>query len=181
MISTSRLRQELRISPNQDELVVELKSVVIDLWERATGSLWNKRTGYVEDLTIPDDEDHYYIWPALRPVTAITTIQERDRTVSSWTLLASDKYIINGLKIEKLTDCWSSRVRLTYTGGYDETTCPQSVKRALILQAQFMTHRLGEDKIAIKSENFEGGSGTFEEAFLHPYFLQHAKQHRRKV
>ena len=85
----------------------------------------------------------------------------------------------NGL--EKITGNFNEVVEITYSGGYTETTAPAEVVKALETQARFLSERLSDAKIIVKSQNFEGGGGVLEDAELHPFFKKTAKKHLRRV
>jgi len=180
MISLSILRRELGLKPEDDELLIEIRQEVIDLWEEQTGRLWDIRTGYIEIVT-PETVRTTKIWPSLRPISTITTIEERAARGSTWTTLDSSNYLVVRDHIENISVPWGDRVRITYDGGYSDSTSPLDVRKALVLQAKFMQVRFSDGKIATKSEGFEGGSvGFLEDAFIHPFFRKLAHKKRRK-
>lgn len=187
MIKIEELRAELKLPPKEDAKLVGLLDEVVELWEQRTGRLWLRREDYVQVL-VPQTDASRTLSLALWPVEEVTKVEELDQYVTSeWEELDSAYYrVMFGNVLEKrgFDTAWKPTVRVTYTGGYAAVgstyATPGDVKRALITQIKFMLGRLSDSNLLIKSQNFEGGSGVFEEAALHPMFERVARQKARK-
>lgn len=179
MISLSKLRAELRLPVTDEEALADLRTAVIDQWEEATGRPWAAREDYVETFCTPGDASVLFL--GLTPVTAMVKVEERDLDDSTWEELDATDYVADGHRLERLGAYWARRVRVTYDGGYTETTCPGDIRAALAVQAKFMLARHANGMVAIKSNTGEGGSGVYEDADVHPYFRRVAMGRRRKV
>lgn len=165
-----------------DSGLQSLRDAVVAQFEELTGYLWNARTGYVEILenTLRDCAD--VVWLSLSPVTTLTTVEEKARASgATWTALASTDYeLIGAHRLTKLTGSFEDLVRVTYTGGYSDTTCPSAIANALLAQAKFLASRLDDQKIAISQQAFEAGSTTLLSPDVHPLFASCVKTHWRK-
>ena len=182
LISIKQLRADLKSGPDDDADLAMLLSVATDQWEQETGRPWLKATGAVFEY-IPVDDRQTKLWLPLTPVTAVTKVEWRKVTESTWTTLATDTYFLASTKfgrLERLKSNWEERVQVTYNGGYDETNTPDGVKHALITQIRFLRARLEEESIASRGKSVQGGSVTFlEKADLHPLFRSMAARWRR--
>lgn len=170
MIAITRLREALNFSPEKDEELALIKQMVIDLWEEQTSMLWNARTAYVELFRNRNFPRPKNLLLEVQPVTTITTVETRAASSGSeWVELGSTNYILLGRRqLELLSGTWSELVRITYDGG--ASSADEDVQKALIVQAQFMLNRMGDDKISVSAQNFRGGAGTLEQADFHPFF-----------
>lgn len=179
MISISRMREELGLPPTQDPEVKRLRNMVIALWEETTKRPWNAETGRVEFITPRVDTMHTVLLD-LVPATSITQVRVRSHGKSTtWSILDTDTYLlIGGRRLRRLDAFWPDFVEVTYDGGVSEAD--EDIQQALALQARFIKERVGNEKLITKSQNFEGGGGVFEEAFLHPTFKSLAELKKRK-
>ena len=186
MITLSRLRRDLGFSASDDTKLGEIRSRVIALWEQQTGHKWDAREDYVETIRVLTPATTNLITLELRPVTAVTLVETRDISYggSSWETLyedgdSDDVVLILDHQLRRVDGlCWPGLVRVTYDGGVEEAD--EDVQRALVLQAQFDITRNDQSKLAVQSQNFEGGGGVFIKAFMHPTFEGLAYEKRRK-
>jgi len=185
VISLSQIRQAAKTKPEDEDVVELLQHAVIELWESATGLLWDKRLAHVEEFFV--DPGQRTLRLSLRPVLQIVQVRERGSPASSWEPLAVAEWQFAGSgELRRLGVSagglwsWESSVQVTYDGGYDEFTCPRDVQLALITQARFMTERNSDGKLIVKNQAFEGGSGSLHEADLHPLFQATANRRRKK-
>lgn len=159
-----------------------MRNAVVTQFEDLTGYLWNSRTGYVEivENTLVDSPNT--VWLALSPVTTLTTVEEKARASgATWTALASTAYeLIGTRRLTKLSGNFEDLVRVTYTGGYTDLTCPADIANALLAQAKFLASRLDSQKIALSQQAFEAGSTSFLSPDLHPLFAACVRSRRRK-
>jgi hypothetical protein len=183
LLTIPEFRARLNFDPEQDEQVEDILAEVTSDWEKLTGRLWEKNAAIVEEFRFTRDDDKI-LWLPLTPVTAVTTVEERYLDENTYTTLTSDKYFLSSGefgRLEKLKSSWKPSVRVTYAGGYDDTDCPDGVKRALVLQARFLQSRLADENLTTKSKSTQGGSTDFfEKADFHPRFKKLAAQWRRK-
>jgi len=191
VITVEHLRAALKLAPKDDEKLESLISEVVDLWETSTGRLWAYRENHMQ-LLVPQTEQSHVLFLELWPVQSVSLVEENSQSsVGEWeTLETSDYSVQNGNVLMKLKassfegatgQWWDHAVRVTYTGGYTSATTPGDVRRALETQIRFMLSRFADDKIITKSQNFEGGQGVFEDAYLHPMFKALARRRARKV
>lgn len=150
---------------------------VIGLFENATGGLYNYDDAYVE-LIFPDEKD-VYIFPKLHPILSLTKIEEL--IAGDWELVDPTTYSFTDRKIFDVNlNEWSYPIRVTYEGGYDETTCPQEIKTALAVQIGFMSDRLDSHKLAVDKLGIStGATTTFLDADYHPLFKRMVEKYRR--
>ena len=180
MITLSDIREALKTKAADDPSVEALRQAVIDLWESTTGLLWDHRGGFVEEFAREHDEQRT-VRLSLRPVTAISTVEERLDGAADWVLLAANQWEQIGRgELRRIGAVWDKRVRVTYDGGYDSGECPRDVRQALITQARFMTERNSDGKLIVNNQAFEGGSGSLHEADLHPLFKATAARRAKK-
>lgn len=181
MISLAKLREGLNIPAGDDYLLADLRSQVILQWEEATGFLWDSKAAHVEIFRLTQDPRPYTLFLELIPVITVTKVEERSASGSSaWVVTDTANYDLLGRRsLENYAGRWSALVRVTYDGG--ATSAPADIQRALIIQAQFLKSRLDSEKISLRSQNFEGGAGVFEDAFLHPFFKQLAKSKQKSL
>lgn len=181
MITKEKFRAGVGILPEQEDDLDWLLAAVVTLWEDATTRLWDLRTDFVDIVTKPRGNRPVALLLRLWPVTAITTVEVRRLSETDFTTLAADKYrLIGDRRLHRIDGSeWPEETRITFTGGVAEAA--EDIQRALILQAKFTMSRMGEEKIAVKSQNFEGGSGVLEIQNFHPYFKMMVKKHKRKA
>lgn len=180
MISVATLRRELNLGGDREELLELLRDTVVGLWESYTGALWDQRSGHVETRRVAEDTTLLQL--SLRPVSSVTTVEEMDDDESDWTELEADEDFVSiGHTLRRRGTAWSPNVRITYSGGYTESTAPAQVRAALVTQARFMAKRLSNEHVEISSQNFEGGSGVFLRPDVHPLFALAAAPHRMAV
>lgn len=182
MITVEELRERVSVNPESDHELSLLRDTVVSLWEDATGSLWDK-TASDTVLIRANNSRQTSIWLPRRPVTALTTVEERAEGESTWTTLDSDSYFLTNDvlgEVERINRYWKTHVRVTYTAGYDETTAPADIRQALFIQARFMVERYEGEKLTVKGQSLGKGTATFlESADLHPLFRRVARMHRR--
>jgi len=152
-----------------------LRDAVVTQWEQASGLLWTARTDYQEVISNLGSGHSTTIWLSLRPVSEVTLVEQRDwyRSGPAYVELDEDDYAVDGHTIEKVDGCpWMGHVRVTYTGGYDEDTCPADVRLALLKQVSFLLARNSSEKIALASHASRGGGGSAQylPADYHPLF-----------
>ena len=140
MISLVELRARLGVQPKDDDELKRLRTDVIALWEARTNRLWNKRTGYEEELELDEDyERKSPLFLTLSPILSVGKLEVwDDGNEANATELDSDDYKISAdiSKITRLpqTTFWLRNARVTYDGGVDETTTPDDIKEALGLK-----------------------------------------------
>lgn len=177
MIPFEEFRSRVGFAAGSDSRVESLRSMVIALWEAETGLLWNKRTAHVE--VVHNWRKARTIFLQLTPVTSITKVEERTSSVSDdWEEITTTGYwmLLSSRKVRYLrSTVWPEFVRFTYDGGSDDVS--GDIKESLVAQAKFLRNRLGDDKIVVRSQNFEGGSGVLERADLHPMFREMVRLH----
>ena len=181
MLNIQRLREKLKFDPLEDHKLNDLRDSIIGLWEELTNGLWNYRVGHLQILELPST-DLKKVYLELRPVVSVSLVEEKDSVWdATWRILASTEYFLLGANaIRRVSGFWKTSVRITYIGGYTDTTCPKDIQRALIVQSQFQVQRNKDEKITVKSEGFEGGSEAYLQASIHPYFQSVVSNRRRK-
>lgn len=181
MITISQMRSRMNLPPSKDGELETIRAEVIAAWETATGRLWERRVDHVEVIR-PRHQAIDTILLELRPVEAVSKVEVR-YDGDDWE--ETTDYQVDEHRLIHTAGYWPDQVRVTYTGGYVATpgtgqaTTPADVAMALHLQAHFVQIRMAPERIATKSQNFEGGQGVFEEATHHPYFAQLARAKRR--
>ena len=181
MISLSRLRRDLQVSPDQEESLADTKASVVGLWETETDRLWAKRTGFVEEVR-PRVAVEDSLRLRLYPISAVTLVEERAAGESDWEELDATAYVVQAPdRLRRLSGCWAPEVRVTYSGGYDDDAAPAEVLLALLAQARFQGIRLAQESIAMRGQTVQGGGATFlEDGFLAPFFRKLAVRYRRR-
>lgn len=182
MLKIEDLRKALELPPEKDLDLEVLRDEVIALWESVTGRLWNGRDNHVEEFSLLKDDDSI-IWLNLWPITEVTKVEVRGITQSAFTELTDDQYVVGPEnRLRRLNAFWLYNVKVTYKGGYDESTCPSEIRNVLLLQARFMKERHSNERIFAKGSSMQGGSTQFyEEAYLHPSFKRLATIMKRKA
>lgn len=187
MITIPEFRALLEWDPDKDAELKDVLTEVIADWEMLTGRPWQKQTGRVEEIRVEHHLDTF-LWLALTPVLAVTKVEERVAGSADWSTLESTGYYLKAStgRLERLGGAWRPFVRVTYDGGYDATTCPAQVKRALVLQARFLQARMSDANLIVRGKSVSGRAGGSEATFLtredfHPRFAKLAAQHRRKT
>ncbi len=186
MISLKELRDRLGLKPSDDDRLRIIRKNVIALWAARTNRLWNARTDHVEEFQL---EEYYQrrspIWLALTPVSSIGKIEVwSDGNEASPTELGSGywKLLADVGKVTRLaqTTCWHRNVRVTYSGGYSDTTSPEDIRETLAIQAQYILHRhSGERSVMSGVSGLSGNVQFMVSADVHPHFKAQAKLHRR--
>lgn len=180
MLSISEVRSALGSNTNLEEQLESIRQGVIALWERRTGRKWQLATGQTQIFTALGTGVQS-LWIPNGPVTAVTKVEQLSS--STWTEITSGSYVlVDTTRIDR-TDglLFENVVKVTFTGGYDSTTCPYDIKTALLTQIKFMLARMSGDKVILRTEAFEGGASTYETADLHPYFKTQAQHYSRRV
>lgn len=181
MISESELRAEMNLPEGEDFTLASIRSEVVSLFERETGRPWDRRVGHVEifdPVYVPGRDLLLELWP----VETIASVKTLGRDESTWTTRAASTYMKIGTRtLRSLSGDWprETAIEVTYTGGV--TDAAPDIKRALIVQAQFMRQRTASEKLITQSQNFEGGAGVFLKPDLHPLFERAVKQHARRA
>lgn len=182
MITIEELREHVRVNPEDDHELALIRSAVIGLWERLTGGLWDAKTGDIVTLRVSSTRQ-VSLWLPRRPITELTTVQERDVGETSWTTLETTAFFLtneNTGEVERIGRYWKQHVKITYSAGYDETTAPAEVRNALFLQARFMVERYDGEKLTVRGQNIGKGQVTFlESSDAHPHFKKLATNYRR--
>lgn len=184
MLSVSQLREKLGGGADLEPFLSDLRNAVVALWEQHTGRLWESREDYVEVIE-PDTDRSRLIQLALWPVSELTKVEGRADGETTWTENSLDDYLLlNARLLRNVVGYHEPLVRVTYTGGYTpdgETACPRDVRMALLTQAEFMVARTSGNLLLLRSQNFQGGAGVYEEAHLHPTFKLLAQAYHRKT
>lgn len=177
MISLPRLRA---VTKSNSDLEF-LRDAVVGQWEKATGGLWLRRIGYVQEMTVPDRTNK--VWLSLRPLETLTSVEEREKGSATWTTVDSSGYYNDEHRVERIgQDYFEKNVRFTYTGGYADDTAPEDILNAIATQVQFLQQRLSNEHLISRSRTVGDSQVVFlESAGQHPYFKQIAQQRRRKV
>ena len=190
MISIQKLRDYLKLEAGRDSDLEGIRDDVIALFEGEARQLWNKRTNYVEELR-PDIGAGAFPFSASRvrtlvlslgPISSISKVEEKGLFENdSYSTIDPTTYVqFRERGLERLGFYWSPFVRVTYTGGYDETTAPADVQYALLVQSRFRMARTADDaKLITKSQNFEGGGGVYMDADFHPIFASTVARYKR--
>lgn len=182
MITVAELRAHSDINVDEDHELISLRAQVVALWETLTGGKWDLVAGEVLDYT-PASNRENKLWLPRAPVASITSVEERYEDESTFTTLDSTSYILAVAakgRVERLNSHWRPRVRVTYTGGYDETTCPADIRDALFVQARYMRERIDGEKLTVKGQSNRQGVATFlDDSWLHARFKRLAQFHRR--
>ena len=186
MISILELRTRLGLDPANDDQLQIIRTNVIKLWEARTNRPWQADVAKVEEFQL---EERYQrkaaLWLALTPILSITKIEVwDDGNEANLTELDADdfKFLASG-KITRLpqTTYWLRNVRVTYSGGVDETTTPEDIREALAIQCQYILHRHKGERSVLSGISGPGGSVSFMvSADVHPHFKAQAKLHRRR-
>lgn len=184
MLDLRVLRDELRVDADDDRKVVRLRDAVVALFEGRTGRSWKRQVGR-QETRIRHGASQTVLYLDVKPVESIQEIVERDYGGRWSDPFAEQDYILDPQsgRLEKLSGRWDKHVRVTYSGGIDQTgsNTPADIREALLVQAKFMHERLASDKIAVRSVATGGRDGavTFlENGPLHPLFREVAERHR---
>lgn len=179
MITIPTLRAELHLGAEDDLRLTRLRLRVIKQWEKETGLKWDYRESHTETV-MPRGNRVQSVFLELSPVESIVKVEERGELDTEWTELTADEYLLLQPRTLRRVGCWwPELVRVQYSGGAREVDT--DVQEALIVQARFLSARLNDAQIAVKSQNFEGGGGVLEEAVMHPYFKRMARLYARKA
>jgi len=181
VLPISALRDRLRLPPDQDASLVSIRDQVIGLFESKTGARWKFEEDHVETL-YPDHDRLTLLRVELRPIVELTKVEEMDLFPGA-TFEEQDLagvLVIGDRQLRKLSGFWRRVVRLTYDGGWTDATCPAEVREALLLQAAFQQERHSDQKLAVSSTNFEGGSGVYLDAEMHPVFRRCCEARARR-
>ncbi len=189
LITVAEVRKLTGTRPEDDEGLQDQRDSVVGLWEDLTCRLWERRVDHVYNTQAVSARTNI-IWLPLWPVESITKIEhvERDGDIA---LIDATRYHLQGdNKVVYECGPWAQfeEIIVTFTGGYTANPTgvplpaetPADVKRVLLRQLQFERQRFANDKIMIRSQNFEGGSGAYEKATVHPSFQALAKRKRNK-
>jgi hypothetical protein len=180
MIDITEVRDALRGQGVDEHEYVNIRQFVIDLWENATRYKWNLRTAHIERFRTDSKGQDEFLFLTLRPVSTVTKVEIGDNS-KAVTTLDSTKYEILGVgTLRRIDSFWERFVKVTYDGGYFSTTTPFDIRRALLLQAQFVRNRFSQEKIAISSLQGESGSTNFLHPVFHPFFTAVAQKYKRK-
>ena len=181
MISLPEFRGAVPVPETEHDVVETLLAEVIELWESATGRLWNRRTGYVETIEpqyVPGLDIPLGLWP-VETISQVRTLGEGE---STWTTLAASDYLKVGTRyVRRLGGPWprGATIEVTYTGGVSDAA--PDVKRALITQANFMRSRFAPEKLITRNTFGPQGGATLEQADLHPFFESAVHRHARRA
>lgn len=175
MISISDLRAVLSPAVIDDEELLGIKEEVEELFNSTTGLNYSEGS-FSSDYSLVDGQKKISL--DQRPIKSVDSV-EYSLDGITWNTLSSEYYgIINEFILVLTESVNTSYVRVSVTSGYGEDT-PSVIKRALKLQARFMQKRLGNGAIAIASQSFEGGAGTYLAPTLHPYFSTVCNKYKR--
>lgn len=189
MISITRLRAALKFPADRDSELELLRDAVISIFEARTHRNWMRRTGYIETRRTLGDTYSLYLGE-LRPVESVKTVEERLKNDGTWVTLDPASYLLElGLiaRIEKIGAPFATNVRVTFDGGYTHDTTiltayitPSDIANALEIQARFIVNRMNDEKIATRSQSFDGVVAALEEADLHPLFNSTVAKYARR-
>jgi hypothetical protein len=187
MISIRAIRERVTVPADKDGQLKDLLNEAIDLFEQATGRLWNRREDYVYETSLESIYDQS-IWLPLYPIESIV-VAEWDPYASPSAAYADidvADYNVNkkvGRVDHARSSPWSNnRLQFTITGGYDETTVPPGVRRMILLQIEFMQQRLAPDKLAVEAVSISrAGTTSFLSPGLHPLVADFAEGVRRRA
>lgn len=182
MIRLSDLRRTIGGKPSSelDDELASLRDVVVDQFERATGLLWKRREDFRQAFCnfgrpgIDGQTAATTIWLPLRPVDEVTLVELRTLgTSGEYTEQATSVWALDDYRLDRIDGLtWCGYVRVTYTGGYDDESCPSDIRRALLTQAAFVHTRTANDKLVVTSHGTRGnaGSAVYEKADYCPLF-----------
>lgn len=176
MITLARLRQVLATPPEKDPEVELIRLQVLAQWDTLTKRSWAFQAGRVEKV-YPEGCSLYL---SKFPITVITLVRERAKGSTTWSTVTKYEQIGKN-ELENLGGNWNEVVEVTYSAGYTDVTVPADIRQALEIQARFLTERTSDGKLIVRSQNFEGGGGVYEDAFYHPYFKKTAEHNIRRV
>lgn len=187
LITVPQIRKLMQTPPEDDELLQDDRDAVVALWEDRTCRLWERRAGY-EYHTQAMGFRTNILWLPLWPVESIASVDWIDALGATDTIDAGNYHLRGDNQLVHENGPWAQfpEIVVTLTGGYTygatagQAETPAFVRKALLLQLQFEKARFQGERVITRSQNFEGGSGVFEKADLHPYFASQAKRHRVK-
>lgn len=187
MIALKDLRDRLGLNPADDDRLKIIRDAVVALWEARTNRLWEFRTGHEQEFRLDElYERRGSLWLDLCPVTAVSLVEEWNDGDDVEELDADEFALIRARRIIPLTSLsvgptWLQNVRVTYDGGYDDTDCPEDIREALAIQAQYVLHRHKGERSVLSGISGPGGSVQFMvSADIHPHFKAQVKLHARK-
>ena len=176
MITASDVRSRFEYSSQKEATITGLIPSVIELFETLTGIKWTSVSGQVDVIENLLQTDSLYLDRAI--VSSVSLVEVSDDG-SSWSTVADTAYaLLPRRRLIKLSGEWDRFIRVTYSGGYTTTTCPESVKAAIAVQVFFTFKRLSDNHISVSSQNFEGGSGVLLQPDLHPVFRMAVQSNR---
>lgn len=178
MISVAQMQAFLEYGPDKVPMLTALRDEVIALFEKLSNGLWNARADHVQD-ELAECQSRVF-WLRLLPVTAITSVETKAIGEATWNLEDPTAYeLVRGRELRIASGYWPELVRVTYDGGYDDTTCPADIRRAILLQMQFTETRNKAGRGIMTQEAVESGSTTYAPADLHETFRLAVRAHRR--
>lgn len=71
-------------------------------------------------------------------------------------------------------------IRIRYSGGFNETSCPRAARQAMIAQIQYQAVRESESNIAAATQVVEKSSARLREGDHHPRFKRFCMRNKRR-
>jgi hypothetical protein len=179
MISMEEFRSQLSIPPSKDEMAKRLRDVVVSLWEDHTRRKWSKDT-VTKQFIIRRPLTDRTLFLNLYPIVAVVSVKDGASQADLEVVTPTDYFVDHDAgTIERFGSNWNTVVEVNWTGGYEEVD-DMAIREALIVQARFLLNRHSDDKIAMASQGFQGGSSSFLAADLHPFFKRVARSKEMK-
>lgn len=182
MLSIQKYRDFLKLAPDQESDLVDLKDEVEELWVSETQRPWKAESARIEVHRL-DGNRNTTIFLRLTPVITIAKVEvQSDSGTDTWEelLLADGGWKFYNDQLIRIGTWWKPLVQITYDAGYATDACPADVKRALKMQARFSRERL-DGEMKISAQSFRGGVGTFVAPTMHEHFERLAEKYRDLV
>lgn len=179
MISIERLRQGLDLPAEQDAKLELIRGAIIATWDRLTRRKWSEYEEFSEDFDNEGDVVRE-LFPKGVLITEVVSATQHDLGSDPVDIDVDDLYLSQGRRVMlKSGNPFRRFVTLVYSGGYADDTVSEDILEACVLQARFALQRFNTQNIALSSQNFQGGSGSFLPADVHPRFKSLAKHNIR--
>lgn len=192
MITTADVRNRIAVDPSVESThIAPLIASAVTMFERMTGRLWLRRTGYQAHILVAEPGVQRTIWLPLYPITSLAIVEwdEDQRVDDAETVDAADYDLQADIgSVRRVSGFWSKHVRATITGGYADAASLRAIPEmadipdALVEQVAFQYERNSGGRRIVSG--FFGGKGgqTFlggvSGAVNSPIFEQCVAAHR---
>lgn len=169
MISVPELKAFLNVTSDTLDYK-RLRETVIQYIEQYCNRRLDEFTDAVDTYITTVPKNFLYLKPL--NVTAITLVECWGRSEGPDNAIAFTDYWLEDERSRLGTnngECFPYFTRITYTGGYSVDTCPDKLREAVLMQANFMVQRNQKEggKLIARNEAFEAGSVWYHNPGMH--------------